>query len=78
LREESTIPKLKVRRLRSIVWSMVSKTALTSRVREREREKKGGKAIDSCMVDRVEKVNETGVNRMMFAISWLPIADNLN
>jgi len=36
---------------------------------EAEREKKCGKPIISCMVDRIKAVNENGFSRVMFAKS---------
>jgi len=64
------MPKLEVRRLRRMVWSIVSNAALRSKERERERELKSGESIIGCiMVNRIEEVNERGLSRVMFAIS---------
>jgi len=57
------MPKLEVRRLRRMVWSIVSNAAL------RSREKKSGEPIISCMVDRIKEMNERGFSRVMFGIS---------
>jgi len=57
------MPKLEVRQLKRMLWSIVSNAAL------RSREKKSGKPIISCMVDRIKEVSERGFSRVMFAIS---------
>jgi len=60
------MPTLEMRCWRRM-WSMVLNAALRSREREREREKKKrGKPINSCMVDRVKELNETGFRRVVF------------
>jgi len=58
------MPKLEVRRLRRMVRSIVLNAAL----RSREREKKSGEPIISCMVDRIKEVNERGFS-ILFTIS---------
>ena len=64
------MPKLEVRRLRRIAWSMVSKAAwsMVSKAALRSRERKGGKTIVNCMIDRIKEVNERGFSGVMFAI----------
>jgi len=57
------MPKLEVRQLTRMVWSIVSNAAL------RSREKKSGKPIISYMVDKIKEVNMRGFSRVMFAIS---------
>jgi len=57
------MPKLEVRRLRRMVWSIESNAKLWLR------EKKIGEPIISCMVDRIKQVNERGFSTVMFAIS---------
>ena len=48
------IPKLEVRQLTRITWSLVSKATL------RSREKKRGTPVVNFMIDRIEKVNRKG------------------
>jgi len=55
------MPKLEVRRLRRMLWSIVSNAAL--------REKMSGESIISCMVDRIKDVNERSFSRVIFSIS---------
>jgi len=50
---EAMMPKLEVRRLRRMVWSMVLNAALRSRAKRTSE-----KSIISCMIDRINEVKE--------------------